>query len=91
MHLCSIFQALQNTWPAVNGVNYKIIRYSDYATDDPGIGVGFGTWEKHFSFLHSVQTGFSTHPESYLCVPGALSLSIKRTGREADLSPPSRA
>lgn len=41
MHLCSIFQALQNTRPAMNGANYKIIKYSDYTTDDPGMGNTF--------------------------------------------------
>jgi hypothetical protein len=37
---------------------------------------------------HRVQTGSRTHPASY---PEALSVGVKRPGREADHSPPSSA
>jgi hypothetical protein len=42
----------------------------------------------HFPPHHRVQTGSEAHPASYPMVPGALSLGIKRPGREADHHPP---
>jgi hypothetical protein len=40
---------------------------------------------------HRIQNGSGAHPASYQWVPGALSLGVKRPGREADHSPPSSA
>jgi hypothetical protein len=45
----------------------------------------------NFSLHHRVQNGSGTHLASYPMVPGALSLGVKRPGREADHSPPSSA
>jgi hypothetical protein len=45
----------------------------------------------NFSLHHRVQNGSGTHPASYPLVPGALSLGVKRPGREADHLPPSSA
>jgi hypothetical protein len=55
--------------------------------DDLGSGVRFPAEAGNFSLLHSVQTGSGTHPPSYPM--GALSLGVKRPGREADHSLPS--
>jgi len=40
-----------------------------------------------FFFRHRVQTGSEAHPASYQIGNGALSLEVKRLGREADHSP----
>jgi hypothetical protein len=40
----------------------------------------------YFSLRHLIQTGSEAHQASYLMVPGALSLGVKRAGREADHS-----
>jgi hypothetical protein len=40
------------------------------------------------NFLHVVQTGSGVHPASYPIGIGALSLGVKRAGREAYHSPP---
>jgi hypothetical protein len=46
----------------------------------------------NFSLHHRVQTGSADHPLPLIqYVPGALSVGIKRPGREADHSPPSSA
>jgi hypothetical protein len=44
-----------------------------------------------FSLHHRVQTGSGAHPAAYPIGTEALSLLIKRPGREADHSPSSRA
>jgi hypothetical protein len=44
-----------------------------------------------FSLRHRVQAGSGAHPASYAMGIGALSLGIKRPGREADHSLPSSA
>jgi len=46
---------------------------------------------KHRDSSHRVQTGSRAHTTSYSMVPGALSLGVKRPGREADHSPLSTA
>jgi hypothetical protein len=45
----------------------------------------------NFSLHHRVQPGSGVHPASYLMITrgGGLSLEVKRSGREADHSPPS--
>jgi hypothetical protein len=48
-------------------------------------------YAQEFSLLYVVQTGSGTHPASYPMGKGALSLGIKRQGREADHSPPASA
>jgi hypothetical protein len=45
-------------------------------------------WGYEFLLLHVVQTGSVPHPTSYPMGTGVLSLGVKRSGREADLSPP---
>jgi hypothetical protein len=49
--------------------------------------VGAGNFPLH----HRVQNGSGAHPASYTMGTRALSLGIKRPGREADHSPPSSA
>jgi hypothetical protein len=48
--------------------------------------VRFPAGAGNFSLHHRVQNGSGAYPASY---PGALSLQVKRPGREADYSPPS--
>jgi hypothetical protein len=45
----------------------------------------------NFSLNHHVQNGSGAHSASYPVGTGALSLRVKRPGREADHSPPSSA
>jgi hypothetical protein len=61
---------------------------TDYGLDDWMIGVQFLVGAVIFSLRHCVQTGSGAHPASYLMGTGALSLGVKRPGREADHSPP---
>jgi hypothetical protein len=53
------------------------------------IGVRFPAGAGNFSLQHHVQTGSGAHPVSYPLSNGALSLGVKRPGREAGHSPPS--
>jgi hypothetical protein len=55
-----------------------------YALDDRGSGVPFPA--RAGNSLHRVQNGCGSHPASY-----PFSLGVKRSGREADPSPPSSA
>jgi hypothetical protein len=62
-----------------------------YGLDDRSSRVRFPAGAGNFSLHHRVQNGFGSHSASYPVVPGALSLEVKRPGREADHSPPSSA
>jgi hypothetical protein len=57
-----------------------------YGLGDRGSRVRFPARAGNFSLHHRVQNGSGVHPASY---SGALSLGVKRPGREADHSPPS--
>jgi hypothetical protein len=59
--------------------------------DDWGSTVIFPAGAGNFSLHHRVQHGSGAHPSSYPMGTGALSLEVKRPGREADHSPPSSA
>jgi hypothetical protein len=50
---------------------------------------GGGDWE--FFLQHRAQNGLGSTQPPIQWVPGALSLGVKRKGREADHSPPSSA
>jgi hypothetical protein len=52
-------------------------------------GVRFPAKVIGFSLLHRVQTGSSSHLESYHVGNGGLPLGVKGPGREADRSHPS--
>jgi hypothetical protein len=61
-----------------------------------GIATGYGLddrmiggWE--FFSRHHVQPSSGAHPDSYPMGTGALSLEVKRPGRETNHSPPSSA
>jgi hypothetical protein len=56
-----------------------------YGLDDRGSRVRFPMGARNFSLHHRVQNG-SQPPIQW--VRGALSLGVKRSGREADHSPP---
>jgi hypothetical protein len=62
-----------------------------YGLDDRGSRVRFSAGAGNFSFHHRVQNGSGAHPVSYPMSTTDLSLGVKRTGREADHSPPSSA
>jgi hypothetical protein len=64
---------------------------SGYGLDDRVSGVRLREGAGNFSLFHRVQTGSGAHPFSYPIGTGALSLGVKRPGREADNSPPSTA
>jgi hypothetical protein len=55
------------------------------------IGVPFPAVARNFSLHHRFQIGSRAHPAAYPIGTGALSLGIKRQGREADYSSPSSA
>jgi hypothetical protein len=59
---------------------------TDYGLDDRMIGVRIPVGAGNFSLLHRVQTGSGAQPASCPMGTGALSLGIKRRGREADHS-----
>jgi hypothetical protein len=59
--------------------------------DDRGSRFPFPAGAGNFSLHHRVQNGSGVHPASCQWVPEALSLGVKRPGREADHSPPSSA
>jgi hypothetical protein len=60
-----------------------------YGMDDRGFRVRFPAEAGNFSLHHRVQNGSGPTQSPIQWVPGALSLGVKRPGREADHSPPS--
>jgi hypothetical protein len=62
-----------------------------YGLDDRGFRVRFPAGAGDFSLHHRVQNGSGAHPASYPMCTRALSLGVKRPGREADHSPPQSA
>jgi hypothetical protein len=62
-----------------------------YRLEDRGSRVRFPAGAGNFSLHYCVQNGSGAHPTSYPMGTGALSLGVKRLGREADHSPPSSA
>jgi hypothetical protein len=60
-----------------------------YGMDVRGTMVRLPAEARDSSLLQTVQTGSEAHPASYSIGTGALSLWIKRSGREADHSSPS--
>jgi hypothetical protein len=55
-----------------------------YWLDDRGSRVRFPAGAGNFSLHRRVQNGFGAHPASYAMGTRALSLGVKRPGREAD-------
>jgi hypothetical protein len=53
------------------------------------VRIRFPVGTKDLFLVHSVNTGCGAHPPSYLMSTGALSLEVKRSGREAAHSHPS--
>jgi hypothetical protein len=62
-----------------------------YELDDRGSRVPFAVGAGNFSLNHRVQNGLGPTQPLIQWVPGAISLGVKRPGREADHSPPSSA
>jgi hypothetical protein len=62
-----------------------------YRLDDRGSRVRFPARAGNFSLHHRVQNGSGAHQPPTQWVPGAPSLGVKRSGREAYHSPPSSA
>jgi hypothetical protein len=69
----------------------ELKRNTSSCLDDRGSRVRFPAGAGNFSLHHRVKNGSRAHPASYQWVPGALSLGVKRSGREADHSPSSSA
>jgi hypothetical protein len=59
--------------------------------DDRSSRVRFPAGVGNFSLQHRVQNGSEPTQTPIQCLPGALSLGVKRPGRDADNSPPSSA
>jgi hypothetical protein len=64
---------------------------TSYGEDDRVSRIRFPAGAGNFSLHHRVQNGSGAHPASYPMDTGALSLGVKRPGREAYHSPPSSA
>jgi hypothetical protein len=62
-----------------------------YGLDDRGTRVQFPAGTGNFSLHHRVQTASGAHPTSYPMGTRAISMGLKRQGREADHSSLSRA
>jgi hypothetical protein len=64
-----------------------------YGLDVRGSRVRFPEWAGNFSLHHQVENGSGAHPASYPVGTRGFSLGagVKRSGREADRSPPSSA
>jgi hypothetical protein len=62
-----------------------------YGLDDRGSRVRFLAGAGNFSLHHRIQNGSGPTQPPIQWVPVALSLGLKRPGREADHSPPSSA
>jgi hypothetical protein len=60
-----------------------------YGLDGRGSRVRFPAGAGNFSLHHRIQNGSGAHPASYPMCTRALSLEVKRPGREVDHSPPS--
>jgi hypothetical protein len=80
----------------VKTIPYPDVITSDILTlikvmDDRGSRVRFPSEAGNFSIHHRVQNGLGPTQLAIQLVPGALSLGVKRPGREADHSPPSSA
>jgi hypothetical protein len=62
-----------------------------YGLDDRGSRVRLPAGAANFSLHHRVQNSSVAHTAFYTVGTGALSLGVKRPGRQADHSPPSTA
>jgi hypothetical protein len=63
---------------------------TEYELDGQGFGVRVPVGQEYL-LLHVVQTGSGAYPASYPMDTGALSLGVKRPGREVDQSSPTSA
>jgi hypothetical protein len=62
-----------------------------YGLDDRGSRIQFSAGAGTFSLQYRVQNGSGPTQPPIQWVPGAVSVGVKRPGREADHSPPSSA
>jgi hypothetical protein len=69
----------------------QVHRYSDRLWAGQPAGVRFPARIRDFPLFHSIQTGSGANTASYPVGIGALSPGVKRSGHEADNSPPSSA
>jgi hypothetical protein len=86
------------TQTPIYGRPARSLATSQKGARDSAVGIATGDWlefesryVKEFSLLYVVQTGPGAHPASYPMGIGALSLGVKRSGREADHSLPTGA
>jgi hypothetical protein len=71
--------------------NYTSFISAGPQLDDWDSRAQFPVGAGNFSLCHHVQNGSGAHPAPYPMGTRALSLGVKRPGREADHSPPSSA
>jgi hypothetical protein len=88
---CDSTEIFFGTYIQLKSRNNSVGIALSYGMDDRGFGVRFPTGAGNVSLHHRVQNGSETHPAPIQRVPGALSLGVKRPGRETDHSPPSSA
>jgi hypothetical protein len=87
---------LQNLGPDTGGGEQLFLHegrktWGKKELDDRGSRVRFPTGAGNFSLHHRVQNGSGLTQPPVQWVPGALSLGVKRQGRETDHSLPSSA
>jgi hypothetical protein len=75
----------------VKGRNSSVGIALGYGLEDRGSRVRFPAGAGNFSLHHRVQNGSGAHPDSYPMGTRALSLEVKRPGREVYHSHPSTA
>jgi hypothetical protein len=73
--------------PAGKSLDNSVRIAIGYGLDDRMMRVRFPAGAGNFSLQHHVQTGSGTHTASYPMGAGAVSLGVRRPGREADHSP----
>jgi hypothetical protein len=103
--MCTDWQTILSSHYSLISWNKSVGIATDYGLDDRDSNPG-GGWEYfspcmiggsspgrswNFSLHHRVQTGCGAHQPPLQWVPGALSLGVNCSGREADHSPPSSA
>jgi hypothetical protein len=81
---------LRNAGKSGSSCNSVVYCYC-YGLNDRGSRVRFPAGAGNFSLHHHIQNGSGAHQSPIQWVPGAISLGVNRSEREADHSPPSNA
>jgi hypothetical protein len=87
-----VFQVFKKHYVMKAGSRDSVVGIAtSYGLDDRGVGVPSPDRVKNFLFSKSSRPALRSTQPPIKWVPGALSLGIKRPGREVDHSPPSSA